>query len=99
MSEAAYGKVTDKSPSRRRKVQGTAGAVRQDCGRRKAGRRRGAAGKAVWENQITPEKAAGHFRTVTEHKLLVMKHCFAIGLYYQGIMHDMSKYSPAEFVP
>lgn len=46
---------------------------------------------------ITPEKALGHFRTITEHKLLVMQHCFAVGLYYQGIMHDLSKYSPSEF--
>ena len=28
-----------------------------------------------------------------------MKHCFRIGLYWQGLMHDMSKYSPAEFIP
>ncbi len=27
-----------------------------------------------------------------------MKGCFQIGLYWQGIMHDMSKYSPAEFI-
>lgn len=47
---------------------------------------------------ITPEKALGHFKTITEHKILVMKHCFAVGLYYQGIMHDMSKYTPSEFI-
>ena len=41
----------------------------------------------------------GHFTTITEHKLLVMKYCFACGLYRQGLMHDMSKYSPAEFIP
>lgn len=40
---------------------------------------------------------AGHFRTITEHKLLVMKHCFQIGLYRQGLMHDLSKYFPTEF--
>ena len=48
--------------------------------------------------KITPEKVIGHFRTITEHKLLVMKHCFAVGLYYQGMMHDMSKYTPSEFL-
>lgn len=48
--------------------------------------------------QITLSKAAGHFRTVTEHKIQVMRHCFAVGLYYQGIMHDMSKYMPSEFL-
>ena len=39
-----------------------------------------------------------HFKTITAHKLLVMKYCFRIGLYRQGLLHDMSKYSPAEFL-
>ena len=39
-----------------------------------------------------------HFRTITKHKLLVMKYCFRIGLYKQGLLHDLSKYSPAEFL-
>ena len=42
-------------------------------------------------------KALGHFKTITQHKILVMKYCFRVGLYHQGIMHDMSKYSPQEF--
>ena len=41
----------------------------------------------------------GHFKTITKHKILVAKGCFRLGLYYQGIMHDMSKYSPTEFLP
>lgn len=40
----------------------------------------------------------GHFKTITRHKLLVMKYCFKIGLYKQGLMHDMSKYMPSEFL-
>ena len=44
-------------------------------------------------------KAWKHFCTITEHKWLVMKHCFKIGLYWQGLMHDMSKYTPTEFIP
>lgn len=40
----------------------------------------------------------GHFKTITEHKLLVMVHCFKIGLYKQGLLHDMSKYMPSEFL-
>ena len=40
----------------------------------------------------------GHFKTITRHKILVAKGCFKLGLYYQGIMHDMSKYSPTEFL-
>ena len=39
----------------------------------------------------------GHLRTILRHKNLVRKHCFAVGLYRQGIMHDWSKYSPTEF--
>lgn len=38
-----------------------------------------------------------HFKTITHHKLLVMKHCFRVGLYWQGLTHDLSKYSPTEF--
>ena len=42
-------------------------------------------------------KAWKHFCTITYHKYLVAKGCFAVGLYKQGILHDMSKYSPTEF--
>ena len=38
-----------------------------------------------------------HFKTITYHKYLVAKGCFRVGLYKQGLLHDMSKYSPAEF--
>ena len=43
-------------------------------------------------------KAIRHFITITHHKILVMQGCFRIGLYKQGILHDMSKYSPTEFL-
>ena len=43
-------------------------------------------------------KAWKHFCTITYHKYLVAKGCFAVGLYWQGLMHDMSKYSPTEFM-
>ena len=42
--------------------------------------------------------AWGHFKTITSHKFLVMKYCFKVGLYKQGLMHDLSKYSPTEFM-
>ena len=44
-------------------------------------------------------KAWKHFCTITEHKIMVMRHCFKIGLYRQGLLHDMSKYTPTEFIP
>ncbi len=43
-------------------------------------------------------KTGQHFKTITYHKWLVMKGCFQIGLYWQGITHDLSKYSPTEFL-
>ena len=39
----------------------------------------------------------GHLKTITTHKFLVMKLCFKCGLYMQGLLHDLSKYSPVEF--
>lgn len=39
-----------------------------------------------------------HLKTISHHKKLVMEHCFKVGLYYQGITHDLSKYMPAEFL-
>lgn len=43
-------------------------------------------------------KALSHFETITRHKILVMKECFRVGLYRQGLLHDLSKYSPTEFL-
>ena len=41
--------------------------------------------------------AIKHFITITKHKNLVMVGCFKIGLYKQGLLHDLSKYTPTEF--
>ncbi|MBR1650904.1 MAG: catalase [Lachnospiraceae bacterium] len=38
-----------------------------------------------------------HFTTITKHRWLVRKGCFKAGLYWQGLVHDLSKYSPTEF--
>lgn len=43
-------------------------------------------------------KAWEHFCTITHHKNLVMKGCFKVGLYKQGLLHDLSKYTPTEFL-
>ena len=42
-------------------------------------------------------KAWQHFKTITKHKALVLDGCFRVGLIWQGITHDLSKYSPTEF--
>jgi hypothetical protein len=39
-----------------------------------------------------------HFRTITKHKNLVLAGCFKVGLYRQGLLHDLSKYGPTEFI-
>ncbi len=38
-----------------------------------------------------------HFKTITHHRHLVRKGCFRVGLYWQGLTHDLSKYYPSEF--
>lgn len=43
-------------------------------------------------------KAWEHFKTITYHKYLVMQGCFKVGLYRQGLFHDLSKYTPSEFL-
>lgn len=43
-------------------------------------------------------KAWKHFKTITCHKYVVAKSCFQVGLYRQGLLHDLSKYSPTEFI-
>lgn len=49
-------------------------------------------------SEITWEKAKGHLKTITEHKIYVMKECFKVGLYWQGLTHDLSKYMPTELL-
>lgn len=43
-------------------------------------------------------KAWQHLKTINHHKWLVMKYCFRVGLYRQGLLHDLSKYSLTEFL-
>ncbi|MEA4874995.1 DUF5662 family protein [Anaerorhabdus sp.] len=43
------------------------------------------------------QRLSGHFTTITSHKLKVTGLCFKLGLYKQGILHDLSKYSWVEF--
>lgn len=40
----------------------------------------------------------GHLKTVNAHRRKVRKLCFKMGLYWQGITHDLSKYHPTEFI-
>jgi len=38
-----------------------------------------------------------HFITITKHRHMVIAHCFRVGIGWQGLGHDLSKYAPAEF--
>ena len=39
----------------------------------------------------------GHLYTITHHRHLVIKHAFKVGIGFQGLFHDLSKYSFVEF--
>lgn len=49
----------------------------------------------VWKDTI--KKAIYHFRMITKHRHYVFKNCVKAKLYWQGLTHDLSKYSPTEF--
>ena len=40
-----------------------------------------------------------HFRTITKHRHVVIGHCRRAGIFWQGLRHDLSKYTPTEFIP
>lgn len=39
----------------------------------------------------------GHLKTILNHKKVVLKECAACGILWQGIIHDLSKFSIVEF--
>ena len=43
--------------------------------------------------------ALKHLHTVGKHRREVRRLCFKCGLYWQGLVHDLSKYSLVEFIP
>lgn len=40
-----------------------------------------------------------HFKTVCKHKAVVFHECRKCGLWWRGLVHDLSKFSPTEFIP
>lgn len=38
-----------------------------------------------------------YFKTICIHKWYVFVECYKLGIIWQGIIHDMSKFSPSEF--
>ena len=49
------------------------------------------------KEKITLKKTVQHLLTISKHKAYVAEECFRVGLYRQGLAHDLSKYSPSEF--
>jgi len=45
------------------------------------------------------KQAYRHFITISKHKWYVFKECRACGIVWQGIVHDLSKFSRIEFLP
>lgn len=43
-------------------------------------------------------RAWSHFQTITRHRHAVIRHCFRAGIPWRGLMHDLSKYTPTEFL-
>ncbi len=41
----------------------------------------------------------GHFKTITKHRHKVIEHCAKCGILWRGLLHDLSKYTPTEFIP
>ena len=39
-----------------------------------------------------------HFKVITKHRHKVIYHCYKSGILWQGLLHDLSKYSPSEFI-
>ncbi len=40
-----------------------------------------------------------HYHTITRHRHAVIANCRKAGIFWQGLGHDLSKYTPAEFIP
>lgn len=53
----------------------------------------------VLEGKKKKNKYLGHLKTIIKHKIEVGKVCFKFGLYKQGLIHDLSKFSLVEFGP
>lgn len=43
-------------------------------------------------------KAIKHFTTITKHRHVVIKNGYKAGILFQSLFHDLSKYSPSEFI-
>ena len=49
-------------------------------------------------NNLTIKKLLGHLVTVVKHRHYVKWECYKRGMFWQGAMHDLSKFHPVEFI-
>ena len=63
-----------------------------------AKKRRGGKRPVFLSPKRLSENFRGHLNTVLRHRHMVMRHCFKAGIPLQGLTHDLSKFSPTEFV-
>ena len=47
---------------------------------------------------ITLKNIIGHFMTITRHRHMVIAHSAKAGILWQGLRHDLSKYTLTEFL-
>lgn len=50
------------------------------------------------KKEITIKGLTGHLMTVCKHRHEVFKNCVKAGIPVQGLLHDLSKFSPMEFM-
>lgn len=50
------------------------------------------------EYKFTFSKARRHLQLVFRHRFTVCRYCWISGLYWQGLVHDLSKFSPTELI-
>ena len=43
-------------------------------------------------------KAFSHLKTIIRHRHMVIRHCKKAGIFWLGLFHDLSKFSPTEFM-
>ena len=43
-------------------------------------------------------KFFGHFKNILVHKWWVLYYCHKFGITWRGIVHDLSKFHPTEFI-
>lgn len=50
------------------------------------------------DNKLTIKKFFGHLHTVNKHRFIVFCLCCRAGIFWRGLVHDLSKYSKTEFL-